>query len=182
MAIKLLGLSTVAIGPLSATTLAAGGTVGNDVSNSTLGTNIPSLLVAQVASTTANGSVDTSFSRATESVSLANVNLLNGLITAQALTGSTTSSAPRGCAVISTASSKLVNLTIGGVVISINVGPNTSITIPGVVTVTINRQVRTATGITQQILDIKVLGGSLPLPIGAEIQVGTTNTWVGTAG
>jgi len=104
---------------------------------------------------------------------IASINLLNGLIKADAITVDARSTVLTGHNRVVAGSSQLVNLVIGGHAIPINAAPNTVITIPNVLTVTINQQLMTPFGITVRALDITLLNPSNNIPAGVEIQVAT---------
>jgi hypothetical protein len=98
---------------------------------------------------------------------VATVNLFSGLIKAQAVTANARAESNGTVA----GSSEIVGLTIAGKPINLSAGANTEIDVLHLGQVFINRQIRTAHGITVIGLDV-VLGTSRNgLPAGAEVQV-----------
>lgn len=176
------GTVQVTSGPTGLATMPVGGTAAKDVTNNTVGVHLGSLADAGAVTSTVNGSRTEAASRSTVSSRVAAVKLLGGLIKADAVTAVAQASKTATGAVVLSGHSKLVNLTIGGIVVPVDVAPNTRISVLGLVTVTINQQIRTATGITVRALDVKVIGSGLGLPVGAHVEVATANAWVVSAG
>jgi hypothetical protein len=160
-------------GPTAQISQPFGGTHGVDKVNSTAAVNLPSILTLGAASDIANGvksNTTLSYSRMTSN--LAHINLLNGLITADALSGTVEASAtPQGVTSTSTSTS-LVNLVIAGHPIAVNTKPNTIIKIGNLLTITIGLQAKSPFAAVVKVLDIVVNTASYGLPVGAEIQVG----------
>jgi hypothetical protein len=165
-------LLQITAGMSAVTTVPCAGTGGVDKTNSTAGVNVPSLVTAGAASSTANGSATATTASAKESVSIAAVNLFGGLIKADALKGVAQVTKSGANASVVTKSTTLLNLVIAGKVIPVNVSPNTVITVANLGTVTINQQIQTASSVTVRLLVIKLSVAAYGLPIGAEVQVG----------
>jgi hypothetical protein len=139
-------------------------------------TNIAGVNFAPVATVggvqdTADGVNTTNLGFAHTNSKIASVNLLGGLIKVGAITADAHASAPTGGSTSVGGSSQLVNLVINGKAITISGSPNQVITVPGVVTVTINQQLATPFSITVRALDVTLLNPRNNLPAGAEIQV-----------
>lgn len=176
------GTVQVTSGPTGLATMPVGGTAGRDITNNTVGVHLGTIADAGTVAGTVNGSRTQAASRSTVSSRVAAVRLLGGLIKADAVTAVAQASKTSTGSVVLSGQSKLVNLTIGGIVVPLNVAPNTRISVLGLVTVTVNQQIRTATGITVRALDVKVIGSGLGLPVGAHVEVATANAWVVSAG
>lgn len=176
------GTPTVTSGPTALATMPQGGTAGQNLTNNTVGVHVGTLLNSGTVSSTVNGSRTVDASRSTVSSGVQSLNLLGGLIKADAVSSKAQASVVTGGTVARGGQSNLVNLVIAGKAIPLNVAANTKISVLGLVTVTINEQVRTATGITVRALDVKVIGAGLGLPIGSRIEVATANAWVVSAG
>lgn len=159
-----------------------GGTAGRTVTNSTVGIDLPGVLKAGVLTNSVNGSRTPEASRSTVTAEAVGLNLLGGLITADAIYGKARAAKVSGGTPQLTAQSTFVNLTIAGRAIPVNVAANTSVNVLGLVKVTLNKQVRTATGVTVRGLQVDVVGAGLGLPVGARIIVANANAWVVSAG
>lgn len=159
-------------GPTGATSMPQTGTGGNDVTNDTAAVNLPPVATIGAVGSTANGIVGGTASRSTMTARVAAVNLLNGLITADAVTATAQMSQVDVSPAVPTASSQLVNLTIGGSVIPIDVAPNTVIPLAGLGYVTINGQSLTASSATAVALDVHLTTAAFGLPAGADVLVG----------
>jgi hypothetical protein len=126
----------VTSGPLPSVTLPAAG--GGPFTNSVLNASVPGLLTAGVLNvSTEGGSLGSHAGFAKSSASVANVNALAGLITAQVLGSECTSNGDG-----SSGSSTLTTLRVLGLPVAVNAAPNTVINLPGVGSVTINEQIR----------------------------------------
>jgi hypothetical protein len=77
-----------------------------------------------------------------------------------------------------TGGSGLLNVVIGGSPINLDAAPNTVINLLGLGTVTINKQVRTARGISVIAIDIVVGKAQSGLPVGAEVQLAVSTASV----
>lgn len=176
------GAVQVTSGPTGLAVMPVGGTAGTNVTNNTAGVHLAPVADAGAVSGIVNGTRTAAASRSTVTSHVAAVNLLGGLVKADAVTAVAQASKTATGPVVLSGQSQLVNLTIGGVVVPLNVAPNTRISVLGLVTVTVNQQVRTATGITVRALDVQVVGAGLGLPVGAHVEVATANAWVVSAG
>lgn len=94
-----------------------------------------------------------------------NVNLLNGLITADGVVALASSSVT-GTGVSSDAEgSQLANLVVNGVAIASDVAPNTQLDLPGVGYVILNEQRRTGDGVTTSGITVNMIHVVLQQPI-----------------
>lgn len=164
------------------------GTGGKTATNSTAKAQLNGVLNLGAIYTEQRGIRNEALSQSEESASIANVNLFGGLITAKALSvkstatvtqeGDTTSGDSEG-------EMTFVNLKIAGKSIPIDVGPNTTINVLNLGTVTINKQITAAqsgavpfhaqrTIGLEIVLDTKRAG----LPVGAVVQVAFTQALV----
>ena len=172
-------IAKVMSGPTAQISQPFGGTHGVDKVNSTAYVNLGQVAQIGAISSVANGVKSnevTSYSRMT--TNLAHINLLNGLITADALSGQAFAAAnPDGTTTTSTATN-LVNLTIGGKAIPVNVSANTVITLLNIAKVTIRKEVKSPFQASVTVLDIVITTASYGLPVGAEIKVGVAQAGV----
>lgn len=166
-------------GPTAYGVLPIFGTNGYTVTNSTLAVNLPGLLSAGAIETTNKSTSVPITADVTNTNETARVSLLNGLITADAIKVTAHLAKKADGTSATDASTKLVHLRIAGIVIPIDVPPNTTITIPLIGTVVIDQQIRTATRITVTGLHL-TLSVALPgLPVGTDIEVAVASSWVG---
>lgn len=174
------GAVNVYSGPTGATAMPPAGTHGRNVSNNTAAVNLPNVATAGAAGSTANGVVGNLHSEARESVSIAKVNLLGGLIRADALTGTADVSLRSGHPPVATANCKLVNLVIDGHAIPVNAAPNSTISVGNLATVYLNRQVLTGRTASVVVLEVVLTTAGYGLPAGADVQVGVAGVGLDT--
>jgi hypothetical protein len=169
-------------GRVGAKTMPPMGTNGETTSNSTAHVNLPQLLTAKTVESTTTGTSIPALSEATATSTVANLrlfpSLFSSLISATAI-GSTAHVRLDGGTPITEGNLQFINLKVAGKAIPVNVAPNTTIDVAGLGKVVINehKELRvpgaahayqvTALHIT---LDTEKAG----LPIGAEVQIGTS--------
>lgn len=167
--------------PTGMVSLPSSGTGGTPYTDTIAGVNIPQVATVDAVSTSVNGSTVPGFSDVTTGAQLAHINLLNGLIKADAIGVISSVHHDNGglpSSESSTAQMNFVNLVIGGKKIPINVKPNTQIYLFGVGQVYINQQL-TEQGYSaivglRIILSTKKFG----LPAGADIQVAVASSYI----
>jgi hypothetical protein len=76
--------------------------------------------------------------------------------------------------------SRLLNLTVDGNAIPVNVAPNTKLDLAGVGTLVINERVKQRWGGYVRALHLTLTTAQYGLPVGAEIEVGVALGWVAT--
>ncbi len=160
------------VGQTGATSVPPTGTGGRVVTNSTVAGNLPHLVSVDAVSSSASGVASDTHSYATETVDVTGVNLLNGLITADALKGSAHAEYTAGGTAFTTHSTQLVNLKVAGKSIPVNVSPNTVIQVANVGNVTINGQYASGGTTLVRMIDVTLTTGAYGLPAGAQIEVG----------
>jgi hypothetical protein len=163
--------------PTGMVSLPSQGTKNVPYTNEIAGVNIPQVATIGAVQTFVNGSTVPGFAETSTGAQLAKINLLGGLIKADAVGVSTHVRKAAGNDVAET-SMNFVNLVIGGKHIPINVAKNTQIYLFGVGQVYIN-QVLTQPGYAaivglRIILSTKKFG----LPAGADIQVAVASSYV----
>lgn len=170
---KVGNLAAIASGPTAQISQPFGGTHGVDKVNSTAFVNLGQVAQVGAVSSVANGvksGTVTSYSRMT--TNLAHINLLNGAITADAVTGQAYAQAtPTGVTSTSTFTS-LLNLSIGGKPIPVNVSPNTKINLGSIATIIIRKEVKSPFAAVVEALEITINTATLGLPVGAKIIIG----------
>lgn len=165
-------------GPTAQISLPISGTSGVDKTNKTAAVNLGAILQLGAVTSTANGVKSASNNYSTMSTKLAGVNLFNGLIKADALTGTAHVGTNPDGTTSATATTSLVNLVIAGKSIPIDVSPNTVINVANLGRITIRAQATNANQALVSVLDIKISTAAYGLPVGAEIQIGVAAAWV----
>lgn len=172
--------STASVGPLTSGRTASfaacstrdGSTYGNEVAATDLGGALGTV-----------GAVVTRGTRTGRSIAVTSTtgetSLLGGLVTAKVI-GSTSTSALSGSAVTSSGSSVVTDLKIAGLPRTVPVGTGTTLDIPGVATLTFNKQTRRTTFASKELtvdaLRVDLLAGNrLGLPTGS-IVVGSSTS------
>jgi hypothetical protein len=168
-------------GPTAQQTQPFVGTNGLDQVNSTGYVNLGQAAQVGAVSSTANGvksSAVTSYSRMT--TNLAHVNLLNGAITADAITGQAYAGANTDGTTSTSTYESLVNLSIGGKPIPVNVAPNTVIKLGDIATIVIRKEAKSPFAAVVEALEVTINTATLGLPAGARIIVGYASAAVQT--
>lgn len=174
-----LGSLSAYSGPTALNVLQGGGTDGTDRVDSTARADIPGVASIGTVQTTVNGYSRLSGSAATTTVDVADVNLLGGLVRADALRGTASVSRLPGAPAEVSARTTIVNLVIAGRAIPVDVAPNTRISVGNIAVVTINARTTSANAASVRLLDITLTTAGFGLPVGAEIEVGTAFAVVG---
>jgi hypothetical protein len=167
-------LLNIYAGPSAQISLPINGTNGFTTHNTTATASIPQVLLASAITDYAEGikAALPAKSESTMTTQLLNLNLLGGLITAEALTGvAHVESTPTG-GTIQTATTQFVNLVIAGIHIPISVSPNTVINLANIGTVTIRKQITAPHFASVTLLDIHISTASFGLPVGADVTIG----------
>jgi hypothetical protein len=165
--------------PTGIVMLPSNGTNGQETKNTIAAANIPGVATIGAISTTANAKTIVGYSDVQNGAELANINLLGGLITAQAVSVNThVRKTSTGTDDLATASMNFVHLKIAGQTIPIDVKPNTQLYILGIGQVYINQQL-TKPGYAVIVgLRITLSTKKFGLPIGADVQVGVASSYV----
>jgi hypothetical protein len=152
--------------PTSPTTVFSQGTGGETLTNSLAGVNLAPVGTVGAVKTTGTATNTRTVADLTTTAQVAGLNLLNGLVQADAVTVTAHASLVGG----PTASTKLVGLVVAGRRIAVNVKPNTVINL-GIGKLTINQQLKSGNSITVCALDLVLGKPAAGLPVGAEIQL-----------
>lgn len=153
---------------------------GGTTSAKVAGTNIPGLVTGGASTTTTNG-VLTPQPKSTVTNSLAGLNVLNGLIQADAIKAETSATlAPGATAAAVTDTSTFTNLRIAGLpAINASVAPNTVVQVAGLGQVTLHKVSKSSTAIVVTMIDVVLSQPIGALPTGSRIQIGYSNSGVG---
>jgi hypothetical protein len=153
-----------------------------DASGGTL--NVPGALSAEFLKSITSGELGTSESGSQSTSSAENINVLSGLITADALVGNVRSREAGGVAVSDGDGSSFSNLVVAGVPVTSGdgtVAPNTRINLSGVGYVVLNERVRTGDGVSSSGLTVNMIHVYLKNLLGGsagEIVVGSASSSV----
>jgi len=165
-------------GATAAIGMPPGGTAGYAITNSTAAVDLPRIAsIGAVESTCQATSVPVTLD-ATCTNKVARVKLLNGLITAEAVTAEARITKDAGGVITTHPFGEIANLRILGLPVKLKAGANTVINLPGLLTVTLNARDVTANNVTVTALRVVLGAPLLGLPAGAIIEVAKAN--VGT--
>lgn len=127
------------------------------------------------------GMIDTGVVSAQTSAEAANVNILNGLITAEQVVALASSYANAQTAASNAAGSSLLGLVVNGVNLGdVTPAPNTRITLPGTGYVVLNEQVPAGDGVTSSGLTVNMIHVYLQSVIGGVVDLLTGQLVGGT--
>lgn len=150
------------------------GTNGKILTNNVAGVTVAGILTLGASSTTAFGGTNGGTEIARTSAQVAGISLLGGLVGATAITAVAEETVAHGVRTRSTAGTQFADLKVLGIVLPINIAPNTTLDLPLIGKVVLNEQIIPTTGgktivngIHIYVTSINLLG----LPIGSEILV-----------
>jgi hypothetical protein len=167
-------------GPSAFVATPPGGTEGDTVQNATSEISVPSVLhVAGVKSWTTGKTVP-GHGKVKVNNELAGLDVLNGLITADAISAAVVVKKKKSKKVTTKLGSRLLNLTVAGSAIPVDVPPNTTYDLAGVGKLVLNEQVKASWGGYVRALHLTLTTEQYGLPVGAEIEVGVALGWVST--
>ena len=122
------------------------------------GVNVAGVLAAESLDSVTTGVVGENAASAQSGSTLQNVNILGGLITAQLVSGQSSSASNGSSASSNADGSTLAGLIVGGVAIADGIPtPNSQIALPGVGTVTLNEQIARGNGLTTSGLTVNMI-------------------------
>ncbi len=175
---------TVISGPTAFQPLACLGTDGTVDTNTTAGVTIPDVLSTGTVTSSAEGDVVAHNSTANTSDTVENLSLipsaLSSLVTVDAVTAEAHASKVGGAIALSETGSTFVGLSVTGFPSIANPVPeNTTIPIPGVGTLYLNRVIQTTNGIDVRMNELDVTGSGLPVPAGTDLIVANAQARVG---
>lgn len=173
------------------------GTDGAEVDTSASALSVAGLLSSDFLNSITSGELGTAETGAQSTSSAADINILNGLITADEVVANVMSSASQNGAFSNADGSTFTNLVVAGQSLAgdATVPPNTNVTLPGVGYVVLNEQIPSGDGVTSSGLTVNMIhvylqsltGGSCVLGVctpgtltnTGEIIVGSASSAVG---
>lgn len=144
------------------------------------GISIPGVASAGASTTTATG-VLTPQPKSTVTNTIAGLNVVNGLIQADAIKAETSATRAAGSSTATvTDTSTFTNLRIAGLpAINASVAPNTVVQVPGLGQVTLHKVSKSSTTIIVTMIEIVLNQPLGALPTGSKVQIGYSNSSVG---
>jgi hypothetical protein len=171
------GQATLAVLP------AVSGTDGAEADATGAALSVPGALSSSFLNSITSGELGTAEAGAQSMASAANINILNGLITADGVIANVMSSRTASGVVSNASGSTFQNLAVAGVSQPESEAPNTTVALPGVGYVVLNEQVSTGDGATSSGLTVNMihvylqgLTGGLLNPITGQLLGGTLST------
>jgi hypothetical protein len=168
-------------GPSAFVSTPPGGTQGETIQNATTEVTVPNVLHAAAAKSWTTGKTVPGHGKVKVDNELTGLNVLNGLITADAVSAGAVVKKKQSNKITTRLGSRLLNLTVAGSAIPGNVPPNTKLDLAGVGTLVLNEQVTRAWGGYVRALHLTLSTEQYGLPVGAEIEVGVALGWVATS-
>jgi len=164
-------------GPSAFVATPPGGTEGETIQNATAEVSVPSVLHAAATRSWTTGKTVPGRGKVTVNNELAGLDVLDGLITADAISASVLVKKRKSRKVTSTLGTQLLNLTVAGNAFPANVAPNTRVDLAGVGTLVLNEQVKESWGGYVRALHLTLTTARNGLPVGAEIEIGVALGW-----
>ncbi len=163
-------------GKTAAVAVNPGGSAGLTVTNSTAFVNVPKILEGGAAFSQTTSLALADFGEINNTNEVAAANVLNGLITLDAI--KTRAYCKRDGGFDSLLKLNVVNLKIAGNEIPIDVSPNTKITLGSLAEITINKQVKTGQLAAITGIEIRLLQPQGATPAGALIELSQSFCWI----
>ena len=154
------------------------GCQGNSlITNTLLGINVPNVLTTGTIQDTAQGSVTPAQSSVQTTASIQTANLLNGIITADAIQAQANASTTDGTTFNFSSSGSFVNLSVSGhPEITASVPPNTKVTLTGIGTLYLHRVIQGSNNIQVRMIELVLASGNiLGLPTGTDVIVASAS-------
>ena len=165
-------------GATAAVGLPCGGSSGTTRTNNLAGTNLAPALRTGALTTTAASTEGTGRTTAATTAKVSGVNLLNGLVTADAITTKATATRTSAGLTSSATGTTITGLRINGVRRTVSSAENSTIKIAGVGTLTLRGTSRTTTGVTVTGLQLSLDTQRLGLPAGTLVRAAVANAGV----
>ncbi|WP_205471798.1 choice-of-anchor P family protein [Nocardioides sp. SYSU D00038] len=165
-------------GPSASIATPPAGTNGRTIQNATAEVNLPGILHLEAIKSTTSGTTVPGAADVMVSNKLTGLNVLNGLITASAITTTSTTSRRGDGPRKMTNSTQFLNLKVAGIKLPVNVAPNTKIEVAGLGTVWINKQVTNALGGGVYGVQVILSTARAGLPVGANITLGAAISYI----
>ena len=139
---------------------------GGMVRDQLLGVAVPNVAASTTLGVVTTGSIGPNTASAQSSATVEQANLLNGVVTAQAVVAMSTSTANGSTATSTGKGSTLIGLRINGTPLDVTPPPNTTIPIPGGAVI-LNEQIFEGDGVHTRALTVNMIHVVLQDPLGA---------------
>ncbi len=165
--------SLLSSGPSAPAYLPCRGTDGKLGVNTTAGVSLPGLASIGAVTNTDRGTLSANAGNGETTSTIAGVNLLSSLVTADAIKADARIALVNGKRTTSSAGSRFLGLRVRGLpAIGDNVKPNTKVNIAGIGTLYLNRVVQTPTSMEIRMVELVLSTPQGGLPVGADIKIG----------
>jgi hypothetical protein len=165
-------------GPSAIVATPPGGTGKDTVQNTTTDINVPNVLKATAVKSWTWGVTKPKRAKVRMNNQIAGLDVLNGLIKADAITTQSMSRRRPGKQIDTTQPVQFLNLVVAGNAIPVSVAPNSAIDIAGVGHLVLNEQVKEKWGGYVRALRLTLTTEEYGLPVGAEIEIGVAMTYI----
>ena len=165
-------------GASAAVNLPCGGSSGVTRTNNLAGVNLPGVLTVGAGTTTARSTDSAASTNARTTAQIGAVNLLSGVVTADAIKAVSSTTKQGSTYTRSSAGTSIVDLRINGNPVTINLGPNTTIPIAGVGNLYVRRSTWSSTGLDVIALQLVLGSPQGSLPAGAVVTAGFAQSGV----
>src|SRR5437762_8158064 len=161
----------------SPTAPASVGCQGNAlITNTQVGISVPNVVSSGSIFDTAQGSVTASQSSAQTTASIQNANVLNGIIKASTINAQANASTTNGVAFHFSTSGSFANLSVSGhPEITASVSANTQVTLAGIGTLYLKREIQGANNIQIRMIELILTSSYMGLPTGTHVYVGVAS-------
>jgi hypothetical protein len=164
----------ITVGPTPHVVLPPGGGMVRDV---LLSIAVPNFAASSTLEVVTTGSIGPATASAQSSATVEQVNLLNGLVTAQLVVAMSSSTADGSAARSTAEGSTLIGLTINGVTFGdVTPPPNTTIPIAGIGTVILNEQILEGDGVQTSALTVNMIHVVLNTEVTGDIIVASAHS------
>ena len=165
-------------GPTAIVYLPCGGTAGATRTSNIAGIELPPVLGIGAAQTAGKSVENGTSTNATTTARIADLDLLDGVVTADAIFAKASVTRTGSKLTRSSAGTTIADLRINGTSVPVPTGTNRQVPVPGVGTLFVNRAISTSTGLQVYALQLQLTTGSGPLASGTVINIGAANAGV----
>lgn len=166
-------------GPSFTIFLPCHGTGGAVRTNTGAGVTIGTALTTGTITNTAKGTVSTTSATAETTATVQTANILDGVVTASAIKAATRGSSNGSTSSFSDTGSTFGTLAIRGSSVGPTAAPGTTVSVPGVGTVTLRKVYRASNAIRVVMIEVVLSQPVSGLPVGTVIRVGVSRVQIG---
>jgi hypothetical protein len=171
-------VGSITSGPLVDQLVPCQGSYGATETDQVAAANITGVVTTGAVTASETSNANTSETSVTTTTQIAGINLLGGLVSASAITGTATATTSTGEAFDFTGGSTFVGISVAGhPEITDTIKPNTTISLAGLGTLYLNKLVKSTDYVKAVPIELVVdTENSLGLPIGAEVTLGVSRS------